>query len=287
MPRAVLGIGGNLGARRALFRCACALLEAQPGLHIVAVSRLFRTPPLKPPQPDYLNAALALDWVGSPRSLLTITQHVETLLRRQRNERWGSRTLDLDILYWSEGAVNEPGLRVPHPELARRAFALVPLSEVAPDVPHQLGLPAEAIDPAFAPAEPFERALRPTPDGSLSLAPVAEPLELACAFVQGLSRLLAPPIVLRSCSQVLPFVCALPSAGEIELEPLLGQLHQRFLASARHGFFAWNAAITGVGGGGCEGVLVGSRAAPWSTAPAVRWELESGATGVGLRLNCA
>jgi 2-amino-4-hydroxy-6-hydroxymethyldihydropteridine diphosphokinase len=285
VPRAVLGLGGNLGARRALLDCARTLLAAQPGVRLGAVSRLYHTPPLGPPQPEYLNAALALDWVGSPRALLAITQHIETLLRRQRTQRWGPRTLDLDILFWAAGAVHEPGLCVPHPELSRRAFALVPLAEVARDIPAALGLPSESIDPAFAPSEPFERPLRWTSDGSLELGPTADPLELASAFVLGLSELLAPRGVPAAAS-VLPFVCPLSDGAAIELEPLLAQLHQRVLASAHHGFFARNAAITGVGRGGCEGVFVGARTAPPSAPVEVRWALRPGAQGMVVRLNC-
>src|SRR5688572_28851136 len=228
MPRAVLGLGSNLGARRALFDCARTLLAAQPGVRVAAVSRLYHTPPLGPPQPGYLNAAMALDWPGTPRSLLTITQHVEALLRRQRGQPWGPRTLDLDILYWSGGGVHEPGLRVPHPELTRRAFALVPLAEVAPQVPRELGVTSEAIDPAFAPAEPFERPFRRLGEHALELGPLEEPLELASAFVTGMSLLLASRDPTRAApSMVLPFVCSLVRPGRLELEGLVQQLYPR------------------------------------------------------------
>src|SRR5262245_25178879 len=103
MPRAVLGLGGNLGARAPLLRAATALLEAQPGLTVLARSLVYETPALGPPQPDYLNAALRVEWVGKPEGLFAVMVHVEQLLGRERRERWGARTIDLDLLLWSGG----------------------------------------------------------------------------------------------------------------------------------------------------------------------------------------
>ena len=283
MSRAVLGLGGNLGTRRALLECARSLLAAQPGLRICAVSRLYHTAPLGPPQPDYLNAALAVEWVGAPRALLALTQHVEMLLGRQRAERWGARTLDIDILHWSGGPVREPGLRVPHPELMRRAFALVPLLEVAPELSTALGVAPGSVDPGFAPSEPFEAPLRVEPDGTLWLGPMAEPLELACAFVGSAWRLLAPAQPLPPSASILPFRCALAAEGG--LDALLESLWQRVLAAARHGFFARNAAILSVGAGKCEGVFVGARATLPAAPLALHWTLLAEARGPALRLN--
>lgn len=271
MPRAVLGLGGNLGARRALLACARMLLAGQPGLQVLAASRLYHTPPLTPPQPDYVNAALLVDWVGSARALLTLTQHVEQLLRRQRNERWGARTLDIDILHWSEGAVREPGLTVPHPELSRRAFALVPLLEVAPELAGELAGAASA-DPNFAPSEPFVDPIARLADGSVRVGPVAEASELASAFVAALSLRLgsAPP-----ARSVLPFACALAEADPAEAASLVAALHARYAAAFQHGFFVRNAAITRVGQGRCEGVFVGTHVGARAVLPMLNWVIES------------
>ncbi len=134
MPRAIVGIGGNLGARRAIFACAQALLAIEPGCTLIARSKLYESAPLGPPQPDYLNAALALSWDGNAQALFEVMRRTEQRLGRERRERWGPRTLDLDLLEWSEGPIETPRLLVPHPEIARRNFVLAPLLDVAPDL---------------------------------------------------------------------------------------------------------------------------------------------------------
>jgi 2-amino-4-hydroxy-6-hydroxymethyldihydropteridine diphosphokinase len=134
MPEAVLALGGNLGARRAIMRAAILLLDALPGATVLARSSLYETPPLGPPQPDYLHAAVRLRWERSPSELLCEVQRIERALGRERGERWGPRTLDIDVLHWSEGELALPGLTVPHPELGTRAFALAPLLDVAPEL---------------------------------------------------------------------------------------------------------------------------------------------------------
>jgi 2-amino-4-hydroxy-6-hydroxymethyldihydropteridine diphosphokinase len=270
VPRAVLGLGGNLGARRALLVCARALLESQPGLTILAASRLFHTPPLGPPQPEYLNAALLVDWVGSPRALLCVTQHIEQLLRRRRGERWGARTLDIDILFWSAGPVREPGLTIPHPELGRRAFALVPLLEVAPELESTLGLGAH-LELDFARTELFAAPIGRLPDGNLRLGPAHEASELGSAFVAALSCRLGPGPAARS---TLPFVCpAVETHAEAPWD-LLGALHARWSAALEHGFWVRNAAITDVGQGRCEGVFVGAHVGVPVPHAVLTWVLE-------------
>jgi 2-amino-4-hydroxy-6-hydroxymethyldihydropteridine diphosphokinase len=102
--------------------------------YIEAVSSLYDTVPVGgPPQPRYLNAAARLRTALSPRELLGALLGIERSEGRERRERWGPRPLDLDILWIAGLFVDEPGLTVPHPRLAERAFALLPLLEVAPD----------------------------------------------------------------------------------------------------------------------------------------------------------
>ena len=134
MPEAVLGLGGNLGARRAIFRAALQLLDDQPPCSVVSRSALYESPPLGPPQPDYLNAAVRVQFSGDIAGLLALCQRIEVLLGRERRERWGPRTLDIDVLYWSEGPVHTAAIEVPHRELGARAFALAPLLDVAPEL---------------------------------------------------------------------------------------------------------------------------------------------------------
>jgi 2-amino-4-hydroxy-6-hydroxymethyldihydropteridine diphosphokinase len=132
----VIGLGANLGDPEA------ALRRAVQGLgllgRLVGVSGLYRTEPVGgPPQSDFLNAAVRICFEGSPRELLASILALEHREGRVRRERWGPRTLDLDILWLGGAHVSEPGLVVPHPRLRERAFALRPLLDVAP----------EAVDP--------------------------------------------------------------------------------------------------------------------------------------------
>jgi 2-amino-4-hydroxy-6-hydroxymethyldihydropteridine diphosphokinase len=127
----VLGLGSNLGDRLGLFRSA-ARTRASHG-EIVRVSAVYESAALGPPQPDYLNAALRFRTALEPLALLALQLRIERASGRVRTERWGPRTLDLDLLWIAGRAVDEPGLVVPHRELTRRPFALLPLLDVTPD----------------------------------------------------------------------------------------------------------------------------------------------------------
>jgi 2-amino-4-hydroxy-6-hydroxymethyldihydropteridine diphosphokinase len=127
----VLGLGSNLGDRLGFFRQA--LRGLAPHGEITTLSALYETSPLGPAQPDYLNAALRFRTSLAPLALLQLQLSIERECGRVRRERWGPRTLDLDLLFISGQAVDLPGLVVPHRELTRRAFALLPLLDVAPE----------------------------------------------------------------------------------------------------------------------------------------------------------
>jgi 2-amino-4-hydroxy-6-hydroxymethyldihydropteridine diphosphokinase len=128
---AVIGLGSNLGDSRALLQEALNRIRALG--EITAVSALYETEPVGPPQPAFRNGACRLRTELSAEALLDELLAVERALGRVRAERWGPRLIDLDIL-WIRGSVFEtPRLSVPHPELRHRAFALVPLLDVAPD----------------------------------------------------------------------------------------------------------------------------------------------------------
>lgn len=132
--RAVVGLGGNLGDRLGTLRGAVGALSAAS--RILAVSPVFETAPVGPDQPDFLNAAVLLEYDGPARGLLRVLLDIERAFGRERRERWGPRTLDLDLL-WIEGVVvDEPDLHVPHARLTERRFALEPLLEVAPEAAH-------------------------------------------------------------------------------------------------------------------------------------------------------
>ena len=135
--RVVIGIGANLGDRLQAMRDAVARLARVDGLRVRARSHVYETAPVGGvEQPSFLNAAIDVECTQSARALLDQLLAIERDLGRTRaatDVRWGPRLIDLDIL-WIEGVlIDEPGLTVPHPRLTERAFALVPLLEVAPD----------------------------------------------------------------------------------------------------------------------------------------------------------
>ncbi len=133
--RAFIGLGGNLGDPRAAMRAALAVLAGDPAVHLARVSSLYRTPPWgRTDQPDFLNAVAELRTTLSPRSLLELCLSAEAALHRVRDERWGPRNIDLDILLYGDLEIDEEGLCVPHPRMLERAFVLVPLGEIAPDL---------------------------------------------------------------------------------------------------------------------------------------------------------
>lgn len=128
MTRAYVGVGSNLGDRGATIEAAIAAL---PG--VVDVSELRETEPVGVvDQPPFLNGAVALDTHLSARELLDTLLAVEAALGRERRERWGPRTIDLDLLLYGDEEIEEPGLTVPHPRLHERRFALEPLADLDP-----------------------------------------------------------------------------------------------------------------------------------------------------------
>lgn len=129
--RAHVAVGTNLGDRWGRLAQAARLLRAE-GVAVSRGSRVWDTAPVGPPQPRYLNAVLELETTRTPRALLALLQAVERAAGRTREVRWGARTLDLDLLLHGDAVVRMPGLVVPHPELARRRFVLVPLAELRP-----------------------------------------------------------------------------------------------------------------------------------------------------------
>ena len=134
MTRAVLGLGGNIGDSRKLIGVAIDSLAASPDIKVEAVSPLYLTPPWgKVDQAAFLNAAVAIETNLAPRALLQTVLGIERQLGRERKELWGPRKIDIDILIFDGVEVDEPGLQIPHPQLPRRAFALVPLVDVMPE----------------------------------------------------------------------------------------------------------------------------------------------------------
>jgi 2-amino-4-hydroxy-6-hydroxymethyldihydropteridine diphosphokinase len=135
VTRAYLALGSNLGDRLGTLQRALDLLGAAEGVRVVRSSRVFETAPVGPPQPDFLNAVVEVDTSLEPRALLHVCLGVERVLGRERLERWGPRTIDVDVLSFDELEVDEPDLRIPHPRMHERAFVLVPLGELDADPP--------------------------------------------------------------------------------------------------------------------------------------------------------
>jgi 2-amino-4-hydroxy-6-hydroxymethyldihydropteridine diphosphokinase len=134
VARGFIGLGANLGDPAAQLRAALAAIASTPGLRLVAQSRLYRSAPLGPAdQPDYCNAVCAVETALEPAQLMAALLAIERAAGRVRDgSRWGPRRLDLDLLHVEGVRCIGPELELPHPEIARRNFVLVPWAEIAP-----------------------------------------------------------------------------------------------------------------------------------------------------------
>jgi 2-amino-4-hydroxy-6-hydroxymethyldihydropteridine diphosphokinase len=136
MAEALLGLGGNVGDVRATLARAIAALCDGAEVRLLARSADYRTPPWGiEDQPAFVNACIAVETRLPPRALLERAQAIELALGRARvkEQRWGPRAIDIDLIAYDDLTVDEPGLELPHPRTLERAFVLVPLMEIAPD----------------------------------------------------------------------------------------------------------------------------------------------------------
>jgi 2-amino-4-hydroxy-6-hydroxymethyldihydropteridine diphosphokinase len=131
--RAVVALGGNLGDRQATLEAALTTLHRAPGIQVLARSRWYRSAPVGPPQPDYLNGCALLAVRLTPEALLENLQETEQRYGRVRGVPWGPRTLDLDLIFYGALRLESERLWLPHPRLRERAFVLLPLAEIAPE----------------------------------------------------------------------------------------------------------------------------------------------------------
>jgi len=135
--RAYIGLGANLKDPPAQVREALQLIGARPGIRVVATSQLYRSAPLPEggAQPDYCNAVCAVDTDLNPDRLLAHLHEVERRMGRERPpQRWAPRLIDLDLLHYERVKMKNSRITLPHPELARRNFVVVPLAEIAPEL---------------------------------------------------------------------------------------------------------------------------------------------------------
>lgn len=128
-----IALGSNLGDSRSILVKAIDWLQMHPQIEVLAVSSWYLTKPVGPPQPDYINGCVTIQTSLIPLELLHVLQAIETEFGRVRQERWGARTLDLDLLLYETQIVDTPTLQIPHPRMTERAFVLVPLAEIAPN----------------------------------------------------------------------------------------------------------------------------------------------------------
>ncbi|HKX47215.1 MAG TPA: 2-amino-4-hydroxy-6-hydroxymethyldihydropteridine diphosphokinase [Gaiellaceae bacterium] len=135
MTVAYVGLGANVGPREVTLLRAVDLLTEEDDVEVLAVSQLRETDPVGiVDQPRFLNGVAQIETSLPPRALLELLLRTEQSLGREREERWGPRTVDLDLLVYGDLTVDEPGLRVPHPRLHERRFALEPLAELDPEL---------------------------------------------------------------------------------------------------------------------------------------------------------
>ena len=135
---AYIGLGSNQGDRTGTILRALMALDEQLGINVLLVSQLIDSSPVGGPagQEDYLNGVAQIRCNMAPSALLGILQETEAGLGRERNERWGPRTIDLDLLLYAEAIIEEADLQVPHPQMHRRVFVLGPMVEIGPEVIH-------------------------------------------------------------------------------------------------------------------------------------------------------
>lgn len=132
---ATLGLGGNIGDPKAAMAEALRLLDGRDDCRLLAVSKLYMTPPWgKTDQADFFNCCALIETKLAPEDLLATGLSIERGMKRERLERWGPRTIDIDVLTYGDVEQDTQPLQLPHPRMTERAFVLMPLADIAPDL---------------------------------------------------------------------------------------------------------------------------------------------------------
>jgi 2-amino-4-hydroxy-6-hydroxymethyldihydropteridine diphosphokinase len=251
----IIGLGSNLGSRQASIEAGLELLDATEGCRVTRRSSLYQSEPMGgPPQPRYLNAAARVESTLEPHALLPVLLAIEARLGRERRERFGPRTLDMDML-WAAQTVRDAQLCVPHPRLTERSFALAPLLEVAEELGPQYGSALAALGGA----PPARRSWQSLPaqvqvhERGVGLELSATAGDLADALAAALSalgrRAWSGPRCEATQAQV---VLARRSHGQ-ELADFVAQA----LSQAARGFEFRTVTLFKLAEGHAEGVLLG------------------------------
>ena len=133
IAKSAIALGSNLGDSLTMLENALEILNQTPGISLKSRSSWYQTAPVGPPQPDYLNGCALIEVQLTPEELLETLLDIEHQFGRLVRERWGPRTLDLDIILFEDLILDTPKLQIPHPRMRERAFVLIPLAEIAPD----------------------------------------------------------------------------------------------------------------------------------------------------------
>ncbi|GAB6179158.1 2-amino-4-hydroxy-6-hydroxymethyldihydropteridine diphosphokinase [Desulfotomaculum defluvii] len=151
MAVAYIGLGSNMGNRKAYIQNALEKLSQSPNIRLLRVASLYESAPWGYLNQEwFINTVAEVETILSPDKLLQVLFHIEKSLERTRDIKWGPRTVDLDILLYDQETINLPQLNVPHPRMHERAFVLVPLAELCPDMILPQGLVRELADKAQA-----------------------------------------------------------------------------------------------------------------------------------------
>ncbi|AUC62012.1 2-amino-4-hydroxy-6-hydroxymethyldihydropteridine diphosphokinase FolK [Cyanobacterium sp. HL-69] len=129
--KSAIALGSNLGKSKDTLQKAVEIIQSAPQIDLIRCSSWYQTKPIGPAQPDYINGCITINTSFNPSELLSFLLKIEQKFGRERKEKWGARTLDLDLILYDDLLIDLPNLKVPHILMRERAFVLIPLAEIA------------------------------------------------------------------------------------------------------------------------------------------------------------